>query len=123
MLRELFDRVMGAGPAQAGVSGASPDVSPAQAQERMKQGSLLVDVREPEEWRSGHAPGATHIPLGQLPARMGELPPDREIITVCRSGNRSAKAAGQLRGAGYGNVHNLTGGMTAWSKDGFPVER
>jgi len=89
----------------------------------VQRGNVLVDVREPAEWQSGHAPGARHIPLGQLAARMGELPQDGEIITVCRSGNRSAKAAELLRGAGYRTVHNLKGGMTAWAKDGLPVER
>lgn len=119
MLRGLFNRAAGVSPAQAGAA----DMSPAQAQERVQQGSILVDVREPEEWRSGRAAGATHIPLGLLPQRMGELPRDGEIITVCRSGNRSARAAELLRGAGFQQVRNLKGGMIAWSKAGLPVER
>lgn len=117
MLRRLFNRV-----AQAPTGGAD-EVSPGEARERLQQGSVLVDVREPAEWTSGHAPGAVHIPLGQLPARLGELPRDRELITVCRSGHRSAQAATLLRGAGYGRVRNLKGGMSAWAAGGLPVER
>jgi rhodanese-related sulfurtransferase len=115
MLRGLFNRVA------QGATGGAGEVTPALAWERAAAGSVLVDVREPEEWRAGHAPGAVHIPLGQLPARMGELPRDGEIVTVCRSGNRSARAADLLRRAGYQRVHNLTGGMIAWSRDGLPV--
>ena len=117
MLRGLFGGGTKGAPSGAG------EVGPAEARERVQRGNVLVDVREPAEWQSGHAPGARHIPLGQLAARMGELPQDGEIITVCRSGNRSAKAAELLRGAGYRTVHNLKGGMTAWAKDGLPVER
>ena len=119
MLRGLYGR--GAQGAQ-GAQGAG-EVSPTEAEERLRRGSVLVDVREPEEWRAGHAPGATHIPLGQLPQRLSELPRESEIITVCRSGNRSGKAAELLRGAGFDRVQNLMGGMIAWSKGGLPVER
>jgi rhodanese-related sulfurtransferase len=102
---------------------AQNDVAPAEAQRRAQAGSLLLDVREPGEFHSGHAPGAKLIPLGQLPSRLDELPRDREIITVCRSGNRSSTAAGLLRRAGFGAVRNLSGGMTAWARSGMAVER
>lgn len=83
--------------------------------------ALLLDVREPDEWRAGHAPGATHIPLGELGQRFTELPRDRPIVAVCRSGNRSALATRSLRQAGL-QVDNLDGGMKAWQKAGLPLE-
>lgn len=61
---------------------------------------MLLDVRERKEWAAGHAPGATHIPLGELPARLGALPQSRPILAICRSGARSEKAAELLVAAG-----------------------
>ena len=83
-------------------------------------GSVLVDVRTPDEWRAGHAAQAIHIPLEQLTRRLAELPADREIITVCRSGRRSAVATGLLRRHGR-TAANLTGGMNAWAAAGLPI--
>ena len=82
--------------------------------------AVLLDVREPEEWRAGHAPQAEHIPLGQLESRLAELPRDRQIICLCRSGRRSAIATQQLLAHGYQTV-DLIGGMTAWAAAGLPV--
>lgn len=106
----------------AGGGDSANDVRPVEARDRLAGGGMLVDVREPDEWASGHAPGARHIPLGQLERRMHELPKDGEIITVCRSGGRSSRAADILRRAGFQRVRNLAGGMNAWKKDGLPVE-
>lgn len=93
-------------------------VQPAEAVHLALSGALLVDVREPAEWASGHAPGAVHMPLGQLdPAT---VPPDRVVIAVCRSGNRSGTAATQLAAAGV-DVRNMAGGMAAWASSGLPV--
>lgn len=122
MLKKLTELMQGALGGGKG-DGSSAEVGPADARARLAAGSVLVDVREQDEWNAGHAPGARHIPLGQLGARSHELPKDREIITVCRSGNRSARAASLLRGAGFPQVRNLSGGMTAWSREGLPVER
>jgi len=83
-------------------------------------GAILLDVREPAEWRAGHAPTARHIPLGQLSTRVGELPAGRPIVTVCQSGMRSARAASLLAVRGR-EVSNLAGGMSAWSRAGLPV--
>ena len=95
-------------------------VGPGEAQEALQRGAVLLDVREPHEWQNGHAPKARHIPLGSLPARMGELPHNREIYVVCRTGARSARAA-KLLSAQRGDVANVKGGMTAWSHAGLPV--
>ncbi|WP_017601472.1 rhodanese-like domain-containing protein [Nocardiopsis lucentensis] len=81
------------------------------------EGAYLLDVREDDEWRSGHAPGAVHIPLGQLGARAGEVPQDRKVYVVCRVGGRSAQAAAALNQAGWDAV-NVAGGMQAWEHAG-----
>ncbi len=98
-----------------------PAVGAGEAHAATNHGSaVLLDVREPREWQAGHAPQAEHIPLGQLEDRLVEVPRDRQIITVCRSGRRSALAAQQLTSRGYQAV-NLTGGMSAWADAGLPV--
>jgi rhodanese-related sulfurtransferase len=84
------------------------------------EGAWLLDVREDDEWAAGHAPSATHIPLGQLGARTGELPVDQEIYVICRSGVRSARAAQALNGAGWQAV-NVAGGMQDWAEAGKPM--
>jgi rhodanese-related sulfurtransferase len=81
---------------------------------------LLLDVREQGEWDSGHAPNATHVPLGDLDP--SAVPQDRPVIAVCRSGNRSGHAAQALSVAGV-EIRNLAGGMTAWAAAGLPVIR
>jgi rhodanese-related sulfurtransferase len=83
-------------------------------------GAWLLDVREFDEWVAGHAPEATHIPLGQLGARTAELPVDQEIYVICRSGVRSARAAQALNGAGWQAV-NVGGGMQDWAAAGRPM--
>ena len=90
------------------------------AKRALDRGSVLVDVRGPGEWHAGHAPQAIHLPLDQLTRRLAELPADRPIITVCRSGHRSAIASALLRGEGR-TATNLAGGMNAWADAGLPV--
>jgi rhodanese-related sulfurtransferase len=80
-------------------------------------GAVLLDVREPEEWEAGHAPGARHVPLGVLPDRMGELERAGPIVVICRSGHRSALATEWLSTAGF-DAANLVGGMQAWAHAG-----
>jgi rhodanese-related sulfurtransferase len=80
----------------------------------------LLDVREDDEWAAGHIDGAQHIPLGALGDRLAELPTDRPIVAVCRSGSRSAAAVRGLRQLGYA-AENLDGGATAWSRAGLPL--
>jgi rhodanese-related sulfurtransferase len=83
---------------------------------------LLLDVREANEWEAGHAPGATWIPLGDLERARLEVPFNRQIVCVCRSGQRSARAAEALIGWGFDAV-NMAGGMRAWAAAGLPVVR
>jgi rhodanese-related sulfurtransferase len=96
-------------------------LAPEMAKQKQTQGAILLDVREPSEWRKGHIPGAVHIPLGALTSRLRELDPAREVVTVCRSGNRSMAAARILNSAGFTQVSNLAGGMIVWSRSGLPV--
>lgn len=100
------------------------NIGPVEAQAKLNQKGkpFLLDVRQPEEFRSGHIIGAKLIPLGELPRRMHELPKDREIICVCHSGNRSQAATKQLTAAGY-SATNLNGGMISWSRAGLPVKK
>jgi rhodanese-related sulfurtransferase len=95
-------------------------VNAVEAAQLVERGAVLVDVREPHEWQAGHAPKARHIPLAQLARRATELPPGRPIITVCRSGARSARAAAMLARDGR-QVSNLAGGMHAWARADLPV--
>lgn len=101
------------------MSNAIEDVDPATADAMATDGALLLDVRTPEEWAAGHAPGAQHLPLAELPDRHTELPTDRRIVAICRSGGRSTRATEALVGAGY-DVVNLAGGMRAWVAEGLP---
>src|SRR4030088_2570259 len=81
---------------------------------------VLVDVREHYEWTAGHAPGATHIPLGELGARYTEIPPDAPVYLIGRAGSRSQQAAVALAGAGW-KVVNISDGMTGWAAAGRPM--
>ncbi len=77
--------------------------------------AMIVDVRESGEYADGHIPRAKHISLGQLVHRLQELPKDKTVVVVCRSGSRSHKAAELLSEAGFRNVYNMSGGMQHWS--------
>lgn len=83
--------------------------------------AYLLDVREPDEWDAGHAPGAHHLPMMEIPARMAEVPADTEVVVVCRSGARSGRVVSYLIGNGWDNVRNLDGGMQAWAAEGRDV--
>jgi rhodanese-related sulfurtransferase len=83
-------------------------------------GAWLLDVREDDEWAAGHAPGATHIPLGDLGTRATEVPRDTTIYVICRSGGRSARATLALVGSGWDAV-NVAGGMQDWAAAGRPM--
>jgi phage shock protein E len=90
---------------------------------RQRSDVMLIDVREPDEYQAGHIPGAVLWPLRDLPQHLGEVPKDKTVIAVCRSGNRSGKATDFLRQTGFDNVHNMQGGMIAWEKAGYEVEK
>ena len=95
-----------------------------QARERMKDGARLVDVREDDEWRRGHALGAQHLGRGVIERDIETAHPDHntELILYCGGGYRSALACDNLQRMGYTNVHSLAGGWRAWNEAGAPVE-
>ncbi|MBP2667763.1 MAG: sulfurtransferase [Firmicutes bacterium] len=103
-------------PASAGV-----DVSVEEAQ-RLWQNkeAIIIDVRTPGEYRDGHIPGVVNIPLDELEKRMNEVPKDKKVVLICRTGNRSAQGTQLLRSKGLQNVFNSTGGMSTWKG---PVEK
>ncbi len=104
--------------------GSQYDIAGVEAEARLKstQPPLVLDVRTKEEFRQGHIEGAVLIPLDELNRRMQEVPSEREILVICRSGARSGSATSQLRAAGY-NAFNISGGLMSWSRAGLPVSR
>jgi rhodanese-related sulfurtransferase len=98
------------------------EVSVAEAAKKRDAGAFILDVRTPEEWNEYHVPGSTLIPIDQLSNRVAEVPKDKEVVVVCRSGNRSATGRDVLLKAGYPQVTSLAGGLTAWRSAGQPVQ-
>jgi rhodanese-related sulfurtransferase len=97
------------------------EISRAEAREMLDKGAQLVDVRADHEWETGHLPGAVHIPLDELSARVEEIDKDRPVILYCRGGNRSTMATVALAEAGY-EAAKLTEGATGWEEEGLPFE-
>jgi rhodanese-related sulfurtransferase len=83
-------------------------------------GTVLLDVRENDEWQRGHAADARHIPMGEVPARLNEIDPQATLYVICKAGGRSQKVAQFLAGNGYEPV-NVSGGMLAWANAGRAV--
>jgi rhodanese-related sulfurtransferase/glyoxylase-like metal-dependent hydrolase (beta-lactamase superfamily II) len=106
--------------ANAEIVDDTPQIGARAAKALVDGGALLLDVREPDEWCIEHAPTAMLVPVGRVRTRQDELPRDRRIVVVCRSGGRSAAVAGSLRRSGFDAV-NLAGGMCAWAAAGLPV--
>ena len=82
--------------------------------------AVVLDVREDDEWVHGHVDGATHIPMGDVPARLDELPEGDPLYVICRSGGRSARVAAWLNQNGYDAV-NVAEGMGGWEAAGKPM--
>jgi rhodanese-related sulfurtransferase len=96
------------------------DAVPAEFDDAGTTPATLLDVREDDEWQLGHAPGAVHIPMADIPARAEELDYDREIYVICRQGGRSLQVVRYLTHIGFDAV-NIAGGMVAWQKAGRPL--
>jgi rhodanese-related sulfurtransferase len=77
---------------------------------------VLVDVREPWEWQTARIEGAQHIPMREIPARAGELDKGRDVVAICHHGGRSQQVAMFLEKNGFAKIHNLQGGVDAWSR-------
>jgi molybdopterin/thiamine biosynthesis adenylyltransferase/rhodanese-related sulfurtransferase len=102
------------------------EVDPSAVREQLGNGAVVLDVREAEEWSTGHIPGAKHVPKSFLESRIEGAAPDRDqhVILYCQSGNRSAWAARTLiDDLGYTNVESMTGGITLWKDRGYDVEQ
>ncbi|MBN1249861.1 MAG: rhodanese-like domain-containing protein [Anaerolineae bacterium] len=98
------------------------EVTPKVVAELVADGEVaVIDVREDWEYEEGHILGAKLIPLASLQDRVDEIPTDKPVILVCRSGNRSGQAYRYLSGAGFDNVHNMRGGMIAWEASGLEM--
>ena len=93
------------------------ELEPLQLRARLDHGDTItiLDVREPEEIRIAAFPGALHIPMGEIPARLNELDPDAAMVVVCHHGMRSAQVAMYLARNGFAHVSNLNGGIDEWS--------
>jgi rhodanese-related sulfurtransferase len=98
-----------------------PEITVSEAYAKYQNGAFFLDVRTQDEWNQFHAPNSTLIPLDQLPSRLNEIPKDREIVVVCRTGNRSAQGRDILLNAGFTQVTSMQGGLTEWRDSGYPV--
>ena len=102
-------------------SGLASEINVDQAYQMYQQGAFVLDVRTQQEWDEYHAPNTMLIPLDQLQSRMGELPKDKQIVVVCRSGNRSQQGRDILLSAGF-QATSMVGGLSEWRTKGYPVE-
>ena len=98
----------------------SDDVRDEVMSANLPAGIFLLDVREDDEWAAGHAPEAVHVRLSEIPAHTDEIPRDREVYVICRTGARSGYVAEALAGAGW-NAVNVVDGMTGWAVAGRPM--
>lgn len=101
-----------------------PIITPAELAEAMRENRIVVvDIRDARDYHEAHIPGAQHVTPAQIPSALADLPADRPVVVVCRSGHRSVGAARKLLRAGRSHVFSLHGGMRAWTRAGLPVAR
>jgi rhodanese-related sulfurtransferase len=111
----------------AGALAADPALVPVsqeallERQQNGKESAYVLDVRSPEEYASGHVPGAVNIPYDQMASRIAEVPKDRDVVLYCRTGRRAGIAAEVLAGQGYTRLQHLEGDIVAWVEKGRPV--
>lgn len=113
---------MSAASKNTAASSLPKEISVSEAYSKYQQGAFFIDVRTQEEWNEFHAPNTSLVPLDLLPARLNEIPRDREIVVVCRSGNRSQQGRDILLNAGFTNVTSMQGGLNEWRAAGYPIE-
>ena len=97
------------------------EITVAEAAAKRNAGAFILDVRTPEEWNEYHIPGTTSIPLDQLETRLNEVPKDKEVVVVCRSGNRSRPGRDILKNAGFPQVTSMSGGLKEWQSANLPT--
>ena len=103
------------------MSQSTPEIDIEQLARSADDDATVIDVREPGEYVAGHVPGATPVPMGQLPSRLGELDRSRPVYVVCASGNRSAAMTDLMVASGF-DAYSVAGGTAAWARSGRPVE-
>jgi len=119
----LFASLVAAGALAAGP--ALVPISQDTLLERQQMGdeaAFVLDVRSPEEYASGHVPGAVNIPYDQIASRIAEVPKDQDVVLYCKSGRRAGIAAEVLAGQGYTRLQHLEGDIVAWVDKGRPIE-
>ena len=108
-------------------AGGGPSVSAAQATQLInREDALVLDVRDPGEYGTGHILGAKNVPMSRIQAAGSEIAAkrkDKPLIVCCDNGNRSVKAAAALRSQGFSRVVHLSGGLGAWRQSGLPLEK
>ncbi|HSC47620.1 MAG TPA: rhodanese-like domain-containing protein [Gammaproteobacteria bacterium] len=105
---------------------AVPELAPAEARRLLQAAGaqgVILDVREPWEYALVHVPGALHIPMGDIPARLEELNPDRTYVVMCHHGSRSQRVADFLQSRGFRQVANAAGGIDAWAGEDTSLPR
>jgi rhodanese-related sulfurtransferase len=107
-------------PAGGTMGRVMPQQVPTVPASEVPEDAVVLDVREDDEWVAGHIDGATHIPMGEVPARLEELPEADPLYVTCRGGGRSARVAAWLNANGYDAV-NVGGGMGEWEAAGRPM--
>ena len=107
---------------RGGSDSLPPTINADEAYSKYQSGAFVLAVRTQEEWDEYHAPNTTLIPLDQLVSRLNEVPRDKEIVVVCRSGNRSQQGRDILLNAGFKQVTSMTGGLNEWRAKGYPIE-
>ena len=118
-----FVALSGGNSSSDGAQAAPPrEVTIDEAYQLVEEGAFLLDVRTQEEWDDFHAPQSTLIPLDELESRVDEVPRDRDVVVICRSGNRSQPGRDILLAAGHPSVTSTDGGMNAWAAAGYPTE-
>ena len=100
--------------------GEAKEVSRDEARKLIDEGAQVVDVRADHEWEAGRIAGAAHVPLPELPQRLGDIDKDRPVVVYCRGGNRSTMATDALAEAGY-DAHKLSEGIVGWDEAGLPL--
>jgi rhodanese-related sulfurtransferase len=106
--------------ARVTMGGVMPQQVPTVSVADVPDDAVVLDVREPDEWVAGHIEGATHIPMGEVPARLDDLPEGDPLYVTCRGGGRSARVAAWLNANGFDAV-NVAGGMGEWEAAGRPI--
>ena len=105
--------------------GGGQEIGTLEATRLMNQGSLVLDVRDENEFAAGHLPRARHIPIRDHAGRLGEIGKykDKPVIVTCRSGTKAGMACRFLRRSGFNNVFQLKGGVASWQQASLPVEK